>query len=139
MAAVAVAIPPIRCMKLRATRSAVRMAIAGPFTVPNFCPRETRSVSRAIHSTVMAGSTCSNTWWERGKKMRGRRGKAGRRGAKTWRMAGGRLCSHHLCDGQAGENTVRFGKEGCNSLRALVDSEMRGEGGGIRRISAAVK
>mmetsp|Transcript_9102 Transcript_9102/g.16407 ORF Transcript_9102/g.16407 Transcript_9102/m.16407 type:complete len:234 (-) Transcript_9102:154-855(-) len=62
MAAVAVAMPPIRCIKLRATRSAMRIPCAGPVTTPNFCPLVTRSPSAADHSTLMRGSICSNTF-----------------------------------------------------------------------------
>lgn len=62
MAAVAVAMPLMRCAKLRAIRSAIRMERALPFTVPNLVPELTRSPSLAVHVTDKLGSTVENTY-----------------------------------------------------------------------------
>ena len=61
ISAVAVAMPPMRCMKLRAIRSATRMLRALPVTVPNLVPAATRAPSLPFQCTDRQGSTAEKT------------------------------------------------------------------------------
>ena len=71
MAAVAVATPLMRCMKLSATRSAVRIDSALPCSVPKVVPFATRCPSAAVHATRTVGSTSANTCGRRGRTSAG--------------------------------------------------------------------
>lgn len=61
MAAVAVAIPPARCIKFSATRSAANSARAGPWALPRRAPRSTRCPSVTRQVSAMVGSTRAKT------------------------------------------------------------------------------
>lgn len=61
IAAVAVAIPLMRCMKFNAKRSATKMDRALPLTVPKVVPDLTWSPSFPVHCTDKQGSTVEKT------------------------------------------------------------------------------
>ena len=61
IAAVAVAMPLMRCMKFNAMRSATKMDRALPFTVPNVVHDFTWSPSFPVHCTDKHGSTVEKT------------------------------------------------------------------------------
>lgn len=61
IAAVAVAIPLMRCMKFNAIRSATRIERALPFTTPNLVPDLTWSPSFPDQDTDKQGSTVEKT------------------------------------------------------------------------------
>lgn len=62
IAAVAVAMPLMRCMKFKAMRSATSIDRALPFTTPNLVPDLTRSPSLPDHDTDKQGSTVEKTY-----------------------------------------------------------------------------
>lgn len=61
IAAVAVAMPLMRCMKFSAMRSATKIDRALPLTVPNIVPDLTWSPSFPVHCTDKHGSTVEKT------------------------------------------------------------------------------